>query len=347
MGGIGVNGTRAANELARAADVVLCVGTRLGDFTTASHSLFERPDVRFLGLNVASADAHKLGALPVVADARESLGALIDGLSASPWTTEAGYVAEARERRRRWEAVVGEDVAPRPGEGMTQGQALLELNAAARAGDWVVAAAGSPPGDLLKLWRAPAGSATHLEFAYSCMGHELPAGLGIRMAEPEAGEIYVVIGDGTYLMAPSELVTAAQEGLKVTVVLFVNGGYQSIHALQLGSTGASFGNEFRARRADGGRLDGDVVAVDYAASAASFGCSTMSVATVGDLRTALQAARAERGPVVIVCEVEPRRGLPGGGAWWDLGVAQVSELPDVRALAAHHAEGARTRRYYG
>jgi 3D-(3,5/4)-trihydroxycyclohexane-1,2-dione acylhydrolase (decyclizing) len=342
LGGIGVNGTRAANEVARDADLVLCVGTRLSDFTTASHSLFQHPEVRFLGINVCEADAHKLGAAPVVADAKLGLRALLEALGG--WSTSDAYRAEARETLERWRSDLAADLEPRQGERMSQGELLRIVNEAAEPRDWVVAAAGSPPGDLLKTLDCAGGIETHLEFAYSCMGHELPAALGIRMARPEGCEVYAVIGDGTYLMAPSELVTGVQDGLKVTVVLVVNHGYQSIQGLQAGTVGESFGNEFRYR--DGDRLEGDYLAVDFAANARSFGCAVFEADTEESLRLALGAARLEDRLRVVVAEVEPHRGLLGGGAWWDLGLAQVSESAATRELAAEHARGAETQRFY-
>jgi 3D-(3,5/4)-trihydroxycyclohexane-1,2-dione acylhydrolase (decyclizing) len=336
LGGLGVNGTGAANRIAAEADVVLCIGTRLSDFTTASHSLFQDAGVRFVAVNVCAADAHKLGAVPVVADARLALAELERGLG--------GYAAASRDAvrvaRADWESALGADLAPRPGERMTQGQLYRALNDAVRPGDWLVAAAGSPPGDLLKLWQVTPGSFAHLEFAFSCMGHEIPAGLGIRMARPDAGEVFVVIGDGTYLMAPTELVTAVQEGLKLTVLLLVNHGFQSIHGLQRATTGRSFGNEFRRR--DGGAF----VEVDYAANAASLGCAAVDVRDLDELRAALASARDEPRPTLIACHVEPLRGLLGSGAFWDLGVPQASDDAEVRRLASDHLERARRQRSY-
>jgi 3D-(3,5/4)-trihydroxycyclohexane-1,2-dione acylhydrolase (decyclizing) len=314
VGGIGVNGTGAANELAAAADLVICVGTRLTDFTTASRSLFADPDVRFVGINVNAADARHLGAIPVVADARAALEALsraLDGWRPPP--NDAGGA------RRRWDAAVARDLA---GEPLSQGQVVRALNRTARAGDWVVAAAGSPPGDLLKLWEVPPGASAHLEFGFSCMGHELPAGIGIRLAQPDAGEIVVVIGDGTFLMSPTELVTAVQERLKVTVLVLVNGGYQSIHSLQLGTVGASFGNEFRARTREGGAPDGELVDIGYAALARALGCGAWRADTLEELDRALDEARAAEGPALIECHVAPRRMVLGSGAWWDVGVGE-------------------------
>jgi 3D-(3,5/4)-trihydroxycyclohexane-1,2-dione acylhydrolase (decyclizing) len=329
LGGIGVNGTGAANEIAREADVVVCVGTRLSDFTTASRSLFQDPDVRFAGVNVAAADACKLGAVPVVADARVAL----EALAAAAGPVEPAYAARVQAAARRWRTALDADLEPRPGERMSQGQVLRALNQAAGAGDWVVAAAGSPPGDLLKLWECPDGSFAHIEFAYSCMGHELPAALGIRMARPDAREIFVVIGDGTYLMAPTELVTAAELRLRVTVVLLVNSGYRSIESLMMAATGESLGNEFG-------------VEVDYAANARSLGCAALTATTPDELRSSLEAARDEPGTTVIVCPVEPRRMLLGNGAWWDLGVAKASERPHVLERARAHAEAGRRQRSF-
>jgi len=346
LGGIGVNGTRAANQIARDADLVICVGTRLTDFTTASHSLFADPGVRFVGLNVCSSDAYKLGAVPVVADARLSLAALTERLAEAGWATSEAYRAAARDRITAWRDELEEDLRPRPGERLTQGLALQVINDAARPGDVVVGAAGSAPGDLLKLWDGTGGAGAHIEFGFSCMGHELPAGLGYRLAYGgDEREIVVVIGDGTYLMANTELVTAVQEGLKVTLVIVVNGGYQSIHGLQHATTAESFGNEFR-HRGDDDRLSGDLVCIDYAANVRSLGCEALEARDPAELRDALAAAREARGPVAIVTHVEPRRGLLHTGAWWDIGVAQVSTRAEVRRIAAARAAGAETQRLY-
>jgi 3D-(3,5/4)-trihydroxycyclohexane-1,2-dione acylhydrolase (decyclizing) len=333
-GGLGVNGTRAANELAATADVVLCIGTRLSDFTTASHALFQEPGVRFVAINVNAADAAKLGATTVVADAREALDALRGALSGRG-------PADAREAEvttaiARWRADLEDDVAPRPGEAIGQGEVLQVLNAAVGQGDWVVGAAGWQPGDLLKLWETPPGSFVHLEFAYSCMGHEIAAGLGLRLHEGEGGEVFVVIGDGTYLMAPTELVTAVQERLKLTVLVLDNGGYQSISRLALGATGQTTGNEFRTRGADGRFPDGEPMAVDFVANARSMGCEALAVTTAEELRAGLAAARASATTTVIVIRTEPGRSLLASGAFWDLGVPEVAEDEATRALTAGH-----------
>jgi 3D-(3,5/4)-trihydroxycyclohexane-1,2-dione acylhydrolase (decyclizing) len=345
VGGVGVNGTRAANQLARDADLVICVGTRLSDFTTASHSLFENEDVEFLGLNVCSADAYKLGASPIVADAKDALEKLLEQTLSIGYATSDDYRSEVQQAKREWSQALDEDLQPHEGERMSQGQLFRGLNEQLRADDWVVAAAGSPPGDLLKMLDCESGVRTHIEFAFSCMGHELPAGLGIRLAEPEAGEVYVVIGDGTYLMAPSELVTAVQEQLKITVIVAVNHGYQSIHGLQSSRIGPSFGNEFRRRNGDG--LAGEYLPVDFAANAESFGCAIKRVNSVEEVGPALERARQESGPVVIVAEVEPRRGLLDAGAWWDLGLPEVAEESVTRELVDEDRRRAAGQRFYG
>jgi len=339
VGGIGVNGTRAANELAAAADLVLCAGTRLSDFTTGSRSLFQAPDVRFVGLNVDAGDAHQLGALALVADAAAALEAL--GAALAGHRTAAAYRREVIERRERWERDVDADVAHAVSAGLTQSQVIRALNDACRPGDWIVAAAGSPPGDLLKLWRCVPGSHAHLEFAFSCMGHELPAALGIRMAEGDGGQVLALIGDGTYLMAPTELVTALQESLPVVAVVLVNGGFQSIHGLQRSTVAVSYGTEFRAR------TGGGTIAVDYAANARSLGCRAWDVRTADELRGALAAARSADGAALIACHVDPEHTPPAAGAWWDLGVPEVAAQPAVRERAEAVAGGRAKQRFYG
>jgi 3D-(3,5/4)-trihydroxycyclohexane-1,2-dione acylhydrolase (decyclizing) len=334
-GGIGVNGTRAANALAADADAVLCAGTRLSDFTTGSRSLFQAPAVRFVGLNVNAADAGKLSAFPLVADARAGLEALATALA--DVAPDGRRSEQAAAAVAEWRGELAADVQGAP---LSGGALLAELNRCVRAGDWVVAAAGSPPGDLLKLWEAPSGSHAHIEFAFSCMGHELPAGLGIRMADEDAGEIYVVVGDGTYLMAATELATAVQERLKLTPIVIVNGGYQSIHALQRASGSPALATEFR------NHADGAPLAVDFAANARSLGCRAVEVSAAGELTAALEAARAASETTVVVCAVEPHRALLGSGAFWDLGVAEVSRSPQVREAAAAMRRGRATQRHY-
>ena len=319
LGGIGVNGTGAANRIAERADVVLCVGTRLTDFTTGSRSLFQDPAVRFVGINVSAADAHKLSATPVVADARLALTALAGRIR----PVARGYRDEVAAVVRAWEVELSADLRAGSERGMTQGEVYATLNAAAEPGDWVVAAAGWAPGDLLKAWRVPPAGHAHIEFGYSCMGHEIPAALGIRLHDGPGAEIFVVIGDGTLLMAPTELVTAAQEGLKVTVVVLDNGAYGSIDQLALTKTGVSVGNRFELR-------------VDHAAVARSLGCRGVRVDDAAALAQALAEARAGDATTVIHCPTVPGLPLLGSGAFWDLGVPETAADPQVRELAEAH-----------
>jgi 3D-(3,5/4)-trihydroxycyclohexane-1,2-dione acylhydrolase (decyclizing) len=343
LGGLGVTGTQAAHEVAGGADVVLCVGTRLADFATGSHSIFQNPDVRFIGVNVNAADAHKVGATPLVADAKAAIEALGEELGRRGWETSEEYRAEARAARQAWEATVEDDLQPRPGEALTQGQVLRALNESARAGDAVVAAAGSVPSDLLRAWDGEDGASCFLEFGFSCMGHEIPAGLGLRMGRPE-GEVFVVIGDGTYMMSNTELFTAVQDGLKITLLLIENHGYQCIRDLQVGKAEVDFGNEFRRREGD--RLAGSYLTPDLAANVASFGVEVFTANDLGGVREALGRAREATGPAAVVCQVEPHRGLVGSETWWDVGVAEVSDLEGTRTAALEHLEeGARKQRF--
>jgi 3D-(3,5/4)-trihydroxycyclohexane-1,2-dione acylhydrolase (decyclizing) len=341
LGGLGLEGNPATNAIAKRADVVVCVGTRLTDFATGSNSLF--PDgTRFVAINVVDRDARKEGALPVVADAREALRALADALEARAARPE--WRAEVERARSDWleqRARLAED----SDGAMTQAQLILTLNDALRAGDTVVTAAGTPPGDLLKLWDATGGRECHLEFGYSCMGYELPAAVGVRIAQT-GGEVYAYVGDGTYILNPGELVTALQHGLKITVVISENHGYQSIRRLQMGRVGREFGNEFRVRDG-GGRLDGPYVELDLAKSAEGLGARVWRAATPDELRSALEAARAERRPCVIVCETEPHRYLPDAGVWWDVAPAEVSGLAEVQERRAEYErDRAALQRFY-
>jgi 3D-(3,5/4)-trihydroxycyclohexane-1,2-dione acylhydrolase (decyclizing) len=332
LGAGGVNGTAAAGRIARDADLVITIGTRLTDFTTGSQSLWQNPDVRFLNVNVTAHDAHKQGALPLVGDAKVALAALTEAAKAAGVRPNKAYLDEVARAKAEWDAVLRTEVyVSRAGEAMSQGELIGIVNEQARAGDTAIAAAGGLPGDLQKLWDATGGRTLHLEFGFSCMGYELPAGIGVRMAEPE-GEVYVLIGDGTYLMNPSELATAVQEGLKVTVVLSNNHGFQIIRNLQMGRVGHSFGNEFRARDPKTGRLEGEYVGIDFAKNAESFGARAWKVRTGDELKRALEEARAETRPCLIEVETEPHRYLPGSGVWWDVAPAEVTDDATTRGL---------------
>ena len=324
LGGVGVCGTRAATKIAAEADLVISVGTRLGDFATGSQSAFQHPDVKFISINVASHDAHKQGALAITADARESLSQLLSACRAAGIRTSDDYRDDIAAACEDWRRTLREEAFQQtPGEMMSQAQLIAALNQSAQPGDTIVAAAGGPPGDLLRLWDATGGRHCHLEFGFSCMGYELPAGLGVRMSQPD-GEVYVFIGDGTFLMNPTELVTAVQENLKVTVVISENRGYQCIRQLQMASSGEDFGNEFRIRDAETNRLSGDYVTLDLAKTAEGMGARTWVAKTTAEVCEAAREARSATGPCVIVAPTEPHHYAPGSEMWWDVAPAEVS-----------------------
>ncbi|MDT3397827.1 3D-(3,5/4)-trihydroxycyclohexane-1,2-dione acylhydrolase (decyclizing) [Streptomyces sp. B1866] len=342
VGGVGHTGTAVANDLARATDLVVGVGTRYTDFTTASATLFADPAVRFLNLNIASFDAHKLAATALVADARAGLEALTAALAGH--RVDAAYEAAYRTAKERWERRVDAAyAAPDPAARPTQAQVLGALDAVVGDDDVIVNAAGSLPGDLHKLWRARSPYQYHVEYGYSCMGYEIPAALGVRLAAPDR-PVWALVGDGTYLMMPTELVTAVQEGVNITVVLLQNHGYASIGGLSEQVGAERFGTAYRFRAADG-TYTGDPLPVDLAANAASLGMAVLRAATVGELRAALAAARtADRPTCVYVETAPPGPELPGAQAWWDVPVAAVADRPAAVAAREAYERRAATRR---
>ncbi len=337
LGGHGVEGTSASVDIAAKADLVLCIGTRMADFATGSQTMFQHPDVKFIGINLAGFDSMKQGALPITADARETLMALHKACRSAGIKPRAAYAKDIRKAISKWDKItVKESTRTFPKEAMSQGHLIKTLNDEAKNGDTVVAAAGAPPGDLLKLWDATGGRRCFLEFGNSCMGWEIPAGLGVRMTQPK-GEVYVYIGDGTYLMNPTDIVTAIQEGLKITVVITDNHGFQVIRRLQMWRSGVSFGNEFRKReRKKGGRLEGDYLKIDIAENAKSMGARSWHASNEKELKQALHEARKEKRSCVIVVETEKHRYAAGGGAWWDAAPAEVSKSPVTRKIRTEY-----------
>lgn len=327
LGAVGVTGSLAANRLARTADLVVGVGTAWDDFTTASTTLFENPQVRFVSVNLSDRDARKHGSLPVVADARvalEALAGLLRGYRVDP-----AYAEEVAKLREAWDAEVERLTSQRHGPLMAQAEVIGLVNAFASPEDVVVCAAGSLPGDLHKLWRARQPGTYHLEYGYSCMGYEIPGGLGVKMADPNR-EVYVLVGDGSYLMMPSEITTSIQEGYKLTVVLLDNHGYASIGGLSESLGLGGFGTQHRFRNPATGQLDGDVLPIDLAANAASLGAHAIRARTREELWKALEEARAQDRTTVIVVEVDRDARVPSYEAWWDVPVAEVSGMPSVQ-----------------
>lgn len=351
VGAIGVTGTPGANQLAAAADLVIGVGTRYSDFTTASRTLFSNPAVRFVNLNVAAFDAYKQAAMPLVADARQGLSALAAGLLG--WRAEPAWTERAAALATDWDATVTaayagvgrSDASTRPG----QPEVIGAVNEAAAPGDVVVCAAGSMPGDLHRLWRTQDPKGYHVEYGYSCMGYEIAGGLGVKLAcldHAEDREVFVMVGDGSYLMMAQELVTAVAEGIKLTVVLVQNHGFQSIGALSESVGAQRFGTGYRYRDPASGHFDGGLLPVDLAANAASLGARVLRAETVKELRAALTEARAGDQTTVIEVRTDPTVAAPGSDAWWDVPVAEVSELESTRRAYQAYQQGRQAQRHH-
>ena len=347
IGGYGVTGTGSGGSLMSQADLVISIGTRLTDFTTGSQSVFNHPDVKFININVSGHDAYKQGALPIVADAREALRALLSESNTVEFTPSSAYREDIAVTKQKWQETLEKEVfVIHEGEIFNQLHAINVINNQAQPGDTIISAAGGLPGDLHQLWDTTNKRTCHLEFGNSCMGYELPAGLGVRMSQPQ-GEVYVCVGDGTFLMQPTELVTAMQEGLKVTVIVMNNHGFQIIRRLQMGRSGISFGNEFRARDAQSNRLEGDYLPIDFAKIAEGMGAKAWKVTGPDDLAEALAAARQESGSCLIEVEVEKHRYGPGSEVWWDVASAEVSADEETQALRqAYEAERTELQRFH-
>lgn len=343
LGGIGHTGTAVSDELARTADLVIGVGTRYTDFTTASGTLFQHPEVRFLNLNITGFDAHKLAARTLVCDARTGLEQLAGALAGH--RVEPSYEAEYRAGKERWERVVetayrADDDSAVP----TQTQVIGALDAVVGDEDVLINAAGSLPGDLHKLWRSRSPRQYHLEYGYSCMGYEIPAALGVQQAAPGT-PVWALVGDGTYLMNPTEIVTAVQENLPVKLVLIQNHGYASIGGLSESVGAERFGTAYRHRAADG-TFTGAPLPVDLAANAASLGMDVLRAKTVRELHNALAEARGSDRPTCVYVETDPAPTAPPAEAWWDVPVAEVSAREAaVRARARYDSEAAGRRRH--
>jgi len=343
LGAIGSTGTTGANEIAAEADVVIGIGTRYSDFTTASRTAFQNPGVRFVNVNVASLDTVKHAGLPVQADAREALVALTEALAG--WSVPDAYRERSARLNREWDAVVESFYRSGIGEEtglLAQAEVLGAVDEVADARDVVVCAAGSLPGDLHSMWRTRNPKGYHVEYGYSCMGYEIPGGMGVKMAAPDR-DVFITVGDGSYLMMPTELVTAVQEDVKVIVVLLQNHGFASIGALSESLGSQRYGTSYR-RRSASGRLDGDKLPVDLAANAESLGVRVLRAGTREELVEALQDAKASTGSTLVHVETDPRSEAPDGGAWWDVPVSAVSHLDSTRAARATYEAHKATQR---
>ncbi|MGO1538515.1 MAG: 3D-(3,5/4)-trihydroxycyclohexane-1,2-dione acylhydrolase (decyclizing) [Leucobacter sp.] len=364
--GLGLEGSPTTNQLAGEADLIVHIGTRLTDFATASQSLFANPEVRFASINVTEHDAVKQGAIAVVADARLALEALAAELG--EYRLPAAWAERVEASRAEWLAMRGPALdadtrfpkeehpeLPDTDAVLTQGQLIGLMQEHSRPGDTIVAAAGGPPGDLQKVWDATDGRHAHLEFGFSCMGYELPAAMGVRLQDPDPSHrVTAFIGDGTFVMMPTEIVTAAQEQIPFTVVISENHGYQVIRRLQMWRTGEHFANEFRYREGEGslgtsdaGRLEGDYLKIDLTQIAAGLGAEVRKPTTAEEVRQALNETRNVRGPVVIVVPTIPHADLPSAGVWWDVSPAEVWDRVDTSQKLEEYGEGLAMQRWHG
>ena len=343
VGPVGAAGGLAANRLAKEADLVIGIGTRMGDFVTASKTAFQNEDAAFVGINLNGFDAHKLTAVALVADAREALLALTASLADHPGTEQA-YRDRIGDLKEEWDARVTFHRTPSGEAGdLAQPEVIGIVNDAVGGHATVVCAAGSLPGDLLKLWRPEDSKAYHLEYGYSCMGYEIPAGIGVKMAEPER-EVVVAIGDGTYLMLNSEIVTAVAEGIRITIVVFDNHGFQCIKDLAWSCGVPQFGNELRFREAATGRLTGGYIPVDFAKHAEAMGAIGVTARTEQEIRDAIAVARTADRTTVIHVLVSPDKRAPGYESWWDVPPAEVSGSDLVVAARARYEQAAALQR---
>jgi 3D-(3,5/4)-trihydroxycyclohexane-1,2-dione acylhydrolase (decyclizing) len=362
LGAIGVTGTFAANRIAREADLVIGIGTRYSDFTTASKTAFQNPKVKFININVTEFDAFKHSALPVVADARAALDNLRQALRG--WHVSEAYRSRAEKLNRAWDREVHrlyhplgapaslpasrkakDSPARMPALPVSQAEVIGAVNDFARPRDVVMCAAGSLPGDLHRLWRTRDPKGYHLEYGYSCMGYEVAGGLGIKLAAPDR-EVYVMVGDGSWLMMSSELVTAVQEGIKLTIVLLDNHGFQSIGGLSQAIGNGSFGVRYKQRNPKTGQLDGANVPVDFAANARSLGAHVIAVRDIPELKAALVQARRQKRSTVIVIETDSEKRAPGYDSWWDVPISEVSTMASVKKARREFEREVRKERYF-
>ncbi|PFE90472.1 3D-(3,5/4)-trihydroxycyclohexane-1,2-dione acylhydrolase (decyclizing) [Bacillus thuringiensis] len=352
LGGIGVTGNLAANTIAKEADLVIGMGTRFTDFTTASKQLFQNEEVEFLNINISEFHANKLDALKVIADAKEALLALIDELQAIEY--RSSYTVEIDDAKEAWETELarlhnirftGQGFKPEVeghfdenlneyvdtlGTQLTQTAVIGQINTLLDEDAIIVGAAGSLPGDLQRMWAARKPNTYHMEYGYSCMGYEVAGALGAKLAEPSK-EVYAMVGDGSYQMLHSELVTSLQENKKINVLLFDNSGFGCINNLQMGNGMGSFGTEFRYRNQETRKLNGAIMKIDFAASAAGYGVKTYRVTSIEQLREALKDAKKQTVSTLFDIKVLPKTMTNGYDSWWHVGVAEVSNSPSVQA----------------
>jgi 3D-(3,5/4)-trihydroxycyclohexane-1,2-dione acylhydrolase (decyclizing) len=343
VGATGVTGTSSANILAREADLIIGIGTRYTDFTSASKTAFQDPGVRFVNINVTEFDAYKHAALPLTGDARVTLQELRSALPG--YRVEEGYRSKISELRTAWDKEVDRIYSIRGEEKLAQSEIIGAVNDFTKPGDIMINAAGSMPGDLHKLWRTCEPGGYHMEYGYSCMGYEIAGGLGIKMARPDR-DVFVLVGDGSYLMMAQELVTSLQEGLKLNVILVDNHGFASIGGLSRSLGNEGLGTDYRY--AKNGRYDGESIHVDYRANAESLGAWAVRANSIEEFKSALDRGRKESRTSVIVVETAIAEHVPGYESWWDVPVAEVSEIDGVKIARAEYEKArVKERNFFG
>ncbi len=341
VGAVGVTGTPGANILAREADLVIGIGTRYSDFTSASKTAFQNPNVRFLNINVAEFDSYKHAALPLTGDARATLEELENAMAG--YAVEESYRLAVAKFRADWEKEVDRIYGVRKEPPISQGEVIGLVNATVQAGDTMICAAGSLPGDLHKLWRTKKPGGYHMEYGYSCMGYEIAGGLGVKMADPKR-EVYVLVGDGSYLMMAQEIVTSVQENHKLSIVLLDNHGFSSIGGLSRSCGNEGMGTNYRYRR--GANYDGELLPVDFVSNAASLGAWARRAKTRDELAAALAEGRKQERTSVVVVETAYDERVPGYESWWDVAIAEVSEREPVKAARKKYEDTRKKERIF-
>jgi 3D-(3,5/4)-trihydroxycyclohexane-1,2-dione acylhydrolase (decyclizing) len=341
VGAVGVTGTPGANILAREADVIIGIGTRYSDFTSASKTAFQNPAVRFININVAEFDAYKHAALALTGDALVTIDELQAAVGGSK--IEPAYCERIRKFREQWEQEVDRICAVRNKTPMSQGELIGLINEIIGPRDTMINAAGSLPGDLHKLWRTREPGGYHMDYGYSCMGYEIAGGLGIKMADPNR-DVYVLVGDGSYLMMAQEIVTSLQEGYKLTVIVLDNHGFSSIGGLSRSCGNHGMGTNYRYRRGDA--YDGDLLPVDFAKNAASLGAWARRASTRDELEGTLKEAAKQAQTTVIVVETSYDDRVPGYESWWDVAIAEVSERESVRTARREYEKARNKERLF-
>lgn len=345
MGSIGSTGSKAANILAREADLVIGVGTRLTDFTTSSKVAFSHPNVEFLSININNYDTVKMDATQLVGDAKVTLQQLTDELLKLNYHS-SHETERLTKMKAEWDAIVDEYYSQEVSGGLSQTRVIGEINKFVQPEDVIVCAAGSMPGDLHRLWRSTQPKTYHMEYGFSCMGYEVAGALGVKMAIEDEGEVYSFVGDGSYLMLHTEIVTSIQENKKMTILLLDNNGFQCIHNLQVGQGSDGFGNEFRYRSEHDNRLSGEFLEIDFAQNARSLGAKGYTVRSLEELQIALAKAKEETVTTLIDIKVLPGTCTVGTESWWRLGVAEVSKSEKVlKAHAQMEATAEKARQY--